>query len=242
MTDKGIPSFATLAAAATTMVIVLFPVGAPVAAQASEEAARIEEAITVLEEIMEAPDSAIPEAILGRAVAVAIFPSTIKGGFLLGGQRGRGFITGRDPDTGKWSPPAFLTLTGGSIGLQVGAQSVDIILLIQNRRGLTRLLDNEFKLGGDASAVLGPVGRSVEASTDLQLTAEILSYSRTRGVFAGMTLGGATLRADRDANERFYGERLDSMQIVLDGDAGSQLPAAVAELQRALERLAPAAK
>ena len=135
-------------------------------------------------------------------------------------------------------PPAFLTLTGGSIGLQVGAQSVDIILLIQNRRGLSRLLDNQFKLGGEASAVVGPIGRSLEASTDLQLTAEILSYSRSRGVFAGVTLGGATLRADRDANERFYGERLDSRQIVLDGETGNALPDAATRLQEALADLA----
>ena len=209
----------------------------PLIAQANEEAERIDEAITVLHEIMSAPDASIPEALLERSVAVAIFPSTVRAGFFLGGQRGRGFIAGRDEETGAWSPPAFLTLTGGSIGLQVGAQSVDIILLIQNRRGLSRLLDNQFKLGGDASAVVGPVGRTVEASTDLQMTAEILSYSRSRGVFAGVTLGGATLRADRDANERFYGERLDSKRIVLDGVAGSALPDAATRLQEALDSL-----
>lgn len=209
----------------------------PLIAQANEEAERIDEAITVLHEIMSAPDASIPEALLERSVAVAIFPSTVRAGFFLGGQRGRGFIAGRDEETGAWSPPAFLTLTGGSIGLQVGAQSVDIILLIQNRRGLSRLLDNQFKLGGDASAVVGPVGRTVEASTDLQMTAEILSYSRSRGVFAGVTLGGATLRADRDANERFYGERLDSRDIVLDGVTGSALPDAVTRLQAALDSL-----
>lgn len=240
MTHKRIALSTKPTRAAATALMTLLLAGTPAAALADEEAARVEEAIIVLEEIMAAPDKAIPEAILGRSTAIAIFPSTVKGGFFLGGQRGRGFITARDPETGAWSPPAFLTLTGGSIGLQVGAQSVDIILLIQNRRGLTRLLDNQFKLGGDASAVLGPVGRSVEASTDLQLTAEILSYSRTRGVFAGMTLGGATLRADRDANERFYGERLDSMQIVLDGETGPRMPEAVTNLSLALERLAPA--
>ncbi len=237
MTRNRIPSITKPTRAAATALIGLFLAGTPTTVGANEETARIEEAIIVLEEIMEAPDKAIPEAILRRATAIAVFPSTVKGGFFLGGQRGRGFITARDPDTGTWSPPAFLTLTGGSIGLQVGAQSVDIILLIQNRRGLTRLLDNQFKLGGDASAVLGPVGRSVEASTDLQLTAEILSYSRTRGMFAGMALGGATLRADRDANERFYGKRLDSTQIVLEGETGLRLPGAVANLRRALESL-----
>ena len=208
---------------------------APLTAGANEEAARIDEAITVLQEIMDAPDAAIPRAILDRAVGIAVFPSTVKAGFFLGGQRGRGFIAAKDEETGTWSAPAFLTLTGGSIGLQVGAQSVDVILLIQNRRGLSRLLDNQFKLGGDASAVVGPIGRSLEASTDLQLTAEILSYSRTRGVFAGVTLGGATLRADRDANERFYGERLDSTDIVLDGEFGAGLPEAAARLREALD-------
>ena len=206
----------------------------PMIAGADEETARIDEAIIVIEEIMDAPDAAIPEAILERAAGIAIFPSTVKAGFFLGGQRGHGFITARHEETGEWSAPAFLTLTGGSIGLQVGAQSVDVILLIQNRRGVTRLLDNQFKLGGDVSAVVGPVGRSLEASTDLQLTAEILSYSRTRGIFAGVTLGGATLRADRDANERFYGKRLDSTQIVVGGEAGTALPDAVTRLREAL--------
>ena len=209
----------------------------PATVRADEEGERIEEAITVLGEIMDAPDAAIPRAILDQSVAVAVFPSTVKAGFVFGGQRGHGFIVGKDPDTGAWSAPAFLTLTGGSVGLQVGAQSVDVVLLIQNGRGLRRLLGNQFKLGGDVSAVVGPVGRSLEASTDLQLTAEILSYSRTRGVFAGATIGGATLRADRDANERFYGERLDSTEIVLDGETGDGLPAAAARLQQALTAL-----
>ena len=223
---------------ATTLVSLVLA-STPATARASEETARIDEAIIVLEEIMDAPDAAIPTAILGQAVAIAVFPSTVKAGFFLGGQRGHGFIAARDADTGDWSAPAFLTLTGGSIGVQVGAQSVDVILLIQNRRGLTRLLENQFKLGGDASAVVGPVGRSLEASTDLQMTAEILSYSRSRGVFAGLTVGGATLRADRDANERFYGRRLDSTDIVIDGDAGTDLPDAATRLRQALAAITP---
>ena len=209
----------------------------PLAAAADEEEERIDEAITALEEIMAAPDAAIPEAILERSVAIAVFPSTVRAGFFVGGQRGRGFIAARNEETGEWSAPAFLTLTAGSIGLQVGAQSTDIILLIQNRRGLSRLLDNQFTLGADASAAVGPVGRRLEASTDLQMTAEILSYSRSRGVFAGVTLGGATLRADRDANERFYGERLDSREIVLDGETGTAVPEAVTRLREALNGL-----
>ncbi len=130
---------------------------------------------------MEAPDNAIPRAILDKAEAVAIFPNTVKAGFIFGGHRGKGVISARN-EQGEWSTPAFLTLTGGSFGLQIGAQSVDLILVIMNRRGLEKLLQNEFKIGGDASAVVGPIGRDTEASTDLTLRAEILSYSRTRGL------------------------------------------------------------
>lgn len=228
---------ARLARIAALAVLALL-VGTPALA-ADGEAERLAEGLVVLQEIMDAPDASIPEAILDRATAIAVFPSTIRAGFIFGGQRGRGFIAARNPDTGAWSAPAFLTLTGGSIGLQVGAQQADVVLLIQNRRGLARLLGNQFKLGGDASAAVGPVGRSLEASTDLQMTAEILSYSRSRGVFAGVSLGGATLRADRDANERFYGVRLDSRQIILEGRTGATLPEPAARLQRALDRLAP---
>jgi lipid-binding SYLF domain-containing protein len=189
------------------------------AAAQSDEAERVSRATTVIEEIMSAPDGGIPGSVLDNAEALAIFPSTIKAGFVFGGHRGRGVILGRGAQGDGWSSPAFLTLTGGSFGLQIGGQSVDLVLVIMNRRGLEKLLRNEFKLGGEASAVVGPLGRDVEASTDIQLQAEILSYSRTRGVFAGVSLKGSTIRADRDANERFYGVRLDSTEVVLDGRA-----------------------
>ena len=212
----------------------------PRSALAADEGDRIDESIRVIEEIMAAPDSAVPEAILDNAVAIAVFPSTIKAGFIFGGHRGRGFIAARHPDTGAWSPPAFLTLAGGSFGLQIGGQAVDLILVVRNRRGLEQLLENEFKIGGDATAVVGPVGRHAEASTDIQLRAEILSYSRTRGIFAGITLQGSTIRADRDANERFYGERFDSTEVVIDGEVEpSSMPDAVERLQTTLATLAP---
>lgn len=227
--------FATTAAAVAGLLLLSAPAGA---GATDGEAARLDEGILVLDEIMGAPDSAVPQSILERAVAVAVFPSTVRAGFIFGGQRGRGFIAARNPATGVWSAPAFLTLTGGSFGLQAGAQQADVVLLVQNPRGLTRLLGNRFKLGGDISAAVGPVGRSLEAATDLQLTAEILSYSRTRGAFAGLTLSGATLRADRDANERFYGVRFTSGQILLEGYPGSAaLPDAAARLRRALADL-----
>ncbi len=227
----------TTAVATAAVAVVLACMPADAAAN-QEEAARVEEAAIVLAEIAAAPDTGLPRTILDRSVGVAIFPSTVRAGFLIGGQRGRGVIVARDEETGAWSEPAFLTLTGASFGLQVGAQSVDVILLIQNRRGLSRLLSNQFQMGGDVSAVVGPVGRSLAASTDLQMTAEILSYSRTRGVFAGATVGGATVRADLDANQRFYGVRLDSRQIVLDGEVDAAASEPVTKLWRALETLA----
>lgn len=180
-----------------------------------EELERLESARTVFEEIMDAPDNAIPRAILEKAEAVAIIPNTVKAGFIFGGHRGKGVISARN-DSGDWSQPAFLTLTGGSFGLQIGGQTVDLVLVIMNRKGLEKLLKNEFKFGGDASAVVGPVGRDAEATTDLYLRAEIVSYSRTRGLFAGVTLKGSTIKADRDANERFYGYPYGSGQIVLE--------------------------
>ena len=194
--------------------------GAGLAVAQDDEIKRLKTATTVFEEIMAAPDNAIPRAILDKATAVAIFPSTVKAGFIFGGHRGKGVISARN-EQGEWSTPAFLTLTGGSFGLQIGGQSVDLILVIMNRRGLEKLLRNEFKIGGDASAVVGPLGRNLEASTDLTLRAEILSYSRTRGLFAGITLKGSTIRADRDANERFYDYPFGSGQLVLEGEAAT---------------------
>ena len=168
---------------------------------------------------MGAADKAIPSAILGKAEGIAIFPDTVKAGFIVGGTRGRGILSVRSA-TG-WSAPAFMTLTGGSFGLQIGGQAADIILVINDRRGLENLVRNQFKIGADASVAAGPVGRDAQAATDIQLRAQILSYSRARGLFAGVTINGSTIRQDVDANERFYGQRLGTKQIVFDGAAGS---------------------
>lgn len=200
----------------------------------SSESARLRQAVTIFSEIMSAEDKSIPQAILGKAEGIAIFPSTIKGGFVVGGMRGRGVISARTAS--GWSAPAFMTLTGGSIGLQIGGQAADLILVIMQRRGLESLVRNQFKLGADAAVAAGPVGRDAQASTDLQLRAEILSYSRARGLFAGVTINGSTLRTDRDANERFYGKRLETGQIVLQGEADTRAP--VPEWIDALNRYA----
>jgi lipid-binding SYLF domain-containing protein len=190
-----------------------------------KESDRIRAAITVLDEVMGARDSAVPGSILEKAEAIAVFPSLVKAGFVVGGSRGHGLISVRDPKSGTWSSPAFLTVTGGSLGFQIGVQEVDLVLVVQNRRGLEQLLTNQFKIGADASVAAGPVGREASASTDIQLRAQILSYSRTRGVFAGVTLNGSTIRQDRDANERFYGIAYRTAQIVTQRLGGSPDPA-----------------
>jgi lipid-binding SYLF domain-containing protein len=195
---------------------------APRAQNQSNEAKRITAATEVFSEVMGAEDQAIPKAILGRAEAVAVFPSTKKGAFGIGGTRGRGIISLRGED--GWSSPAFLTLTGVSFGLQIGGQETDLVLLINNRKGVETLMENQFKLGADASVAAGPIGREAQAATDLQMRAEILSYSRARGVFAGVSINGSTIRQDKDAQKRFYGKSLESRQILFDGMAGSPEP------------------
>jgi lipid-binding SYLF domain-containing protein len=201
----------------------------------TEESDRIKESVTVFSEIMGAPDNAVPSAILARAEGVAIFPGTIKGGFIIGAQHGRGILSARTTDRG-WSAPAFMSVTGGSIGAQIGAQAVDIVLVVMNRRGLESLISNEFKFGADASVAAGPIGRDASAATDVQLRAEILSYSRARGLFAGVNLNGAAIRADTDANEKFYGKPYETRDIIF--NMKEKAPAPAAEWQAALVKFA----
>jgi lipid-binding SYLF domain-containing protein len=210
-------------------------VPARMAAQ-SEEADRVKESITVFTEIMSAPDKAIPNAILAKAEGVAVFPGTIKGGFIIGAQHGRGILSARSPLAGGWSAPAFMSVTGGSIGAQIGAQAVDIVLIVMNRRGLESLVGNEFKIGADASVAVGPIGRDASAATDAQLRAEILSYSRARGLFAGVNLNGAAIRVDKDANRRFHGKPYETRDIIF-GNITSP-PSSVKEWQATLVKYA----
>jgi len=191
----------------------------------TDEAQRVSAATAVFREIMSADDKAIPQAVLGKAEGIAVFPSTLKAGFVVGGMRGRGILSARG-ESGTWSAPAFLTLTGGSVGLQIGGQATDLVLVIIDRRGLENLVRNQFKIGADASVAAGPVGRDAQAATDLQLRAQILSYSRARGVFAGISITGSTIRQDVDANNRFYGRRLETRQIVFERLSGVPEPVA----------------
>lgn len=195
-----------------------------IAQEESAETKRVRDAATAFGEIMGAKDNAIPSAILEKAEAIAIFPGTLRAGFIVGGMRGRGIISARND--GRWSAPAFLTLTGGSLGLQIGGQAADLVLVIRDRRGLENLVANQFKLGADAGVAAGPVGREAQAATDVQMRAQILSYSRARGLFAGVTVNGSTVRQDRDANERFYGRRLETKEIVFGPAPGDPPPVA----------------
>jgi SH3 domain-containing YSC84-like protein 1 len=206
-------SFGFIALALTVIAALSRPVAAD-----SDEADRVKDSATVLGEIMNAPD-AIPNSVLDKAVGIAVFPGTVRGGFIVGAERGRGILSARDETTKAWSAPAFLTITGGSLGLQIGLRATDLILVIQNRRGLENLVRNEFKVGAGAAVTGGPVGRDAQAATDIQLRAEILSYSRSRGLFAGATIEGSTIKEDQDANGRFYGEKLATRAVVFDGKA-----------------------
>lgn len=226
-------------ALAVALLAILCARGGPALAQ-SDQADRIREAATSFGEIMSAPDRAIPRSVLDRVEAIAVFPSTLKAGLIVGAQRGRGVISVRDRERGEWSVPAFLTLTGGSFGAQIGGQAVDIVLAVMNRRGLENLLQNQFKIGGEVSVTAGPVGRDASVSTDVQLRAQILSYSRSRGLFAGVSLQGSAVRQDRDSNEDFYGRRFRTREIVLDRKADTpESPDAVAAWRAALEMYAP---
>jgi lipid-binding SYLF domain-containing protein len=176
---------------------------------------RMDHAGRVLHEIMAAPDKGIPEEVLEHAKCVAVVPHLLKGGFVIGAENGRGVATCRTAD--GWSAPAFFTITGGSWGLQIGVEGVDLVLIIQNDKGMQQLIGSGFELGADASAAAGPVGRHASADTNWKLETEVLTYSRAKGLFAGVTLNGASIRRDDDSTEAIYGRDIPTRRI-LQGD------------------------
>jgi SH3 domain-containing YSC84-like protein 1 len=175
-------------------------------AKESKATDRVQASADVLNEIESAPDSGIPQEILGRAECVAVVPSMLKGGFVVGAKYGRGLASCRTPK--GWSSPAFFTVKGGSFGFQIGGQAVDLVMLIMNNEGMQRLLSSQVALGADASVAAGPVGRHAEGNTDWKMRAQVLTYSRARGVFAGVSLNGAVLKQDKDSTRDFYGHML----------------------------------
>ena len=193
-------------------------------AQAGEEEnKRAENAVRVLKEIMMAPDSAIPKDLLQKAHAIAVIPDVVKAGLVVGGRHGDGLISVKTRD-GTWSNPSFIGLTGGSIGFQAGVSSTDVILVFRTQRGVDSIVHGKFTLGADASAAAGPVGRSATASTDAQLHAEIYSYSRARGLFAGAALDGSAITIDNGANQAVYGEGVTARRIFEGGVTGVPNP------------------
>jgi SH3 domain-containing YSC84-like protein 1 len=174
---------------------------------------RLDNAGKVLHEIMAAPDNGIPEEVLEHARCIAVVPHMIKGGFVFGAQNGRGVATCRTSD--GWSAPAFFAITGGSWGLQIGLEGVDLVMIIQNEKGMQQLLASKFQVGADASAAAGPVGRHASAETNWKLETEILTYSRTKGAFAGITLNGASVRRDDDSMKAIYGRHVTTRSVLL---------------------------
>ena len=176
---------------------------------------RVKSAATVLNEIQSAPDTGIPQEVLGSAECVAVVPSMLKGGFVFGARYGRGVASCRTPK--GWSAPAFFAIEGGSFGLQIGGEAVDLVMLVMNQEGVRNLLSSKFKLGADASVAAGPVGRHAAADTDWKMRAQVLSYSRARGAFAGLELSGAVINQDKDSTREFYG-RMVPFKTSLSGE------------------------
>lgn len=206
----------------------------PAGAESDKWTRLVEESGNVLDEIQKMPDQSIPGDLLKKCAAVAVFPSTISGGLGIGGKYGQGIIMVKDVNTKKWSSPAIFTLVGGSIGWQIGGQATDFVLLVMNRRSVDGLLQGKFKLGADASVSAGPVGRNAEASTDIQLKGGILSYSRSRGLFAGAKLEGAVIAQHWDGNASLYGEKLSARDILLENK--TNMPQSADTLLKVLNR------
>ena len=210
-------------------------VAAPVVAAdtTTKTAERLDDSASLFSEIMSTPDRAIPQELLERAQCVVIVPELKKAAFVVGAKYGRGFAVCRGASGAGWGPPAAIRIEGGSVGFQVGVSSTDVLMLIMNKRGMRRLSSSKFTIGGDAAAAAGPVGRSASAQTDAYVSAEILSYSRSKGLFAGVSLEGATLRNDLDENEILYGKRWTSKQIL---GSGAKMPEAASKLISVLNK------
>jgi lipid-binding SYLF domain-containing protein len=193
---------------------------------------RADNAVRVLNEVMQAPDKSIPRDLLRDARAIAVIPDMVKAGFIFGGRRGEGLISVKSAD-GTWSNPSFITMTGGCVGFQIGVSSTDVVLVFSTQRGVDSIVRGKFTLGADASAAAGPVGRTATAATDGNLKAEIYSYSRSRGLFAGVALDGSALRIDYDANVLVYGSGVTPRRIFEGGV--SNVPAAVVKFRDQLE-------
>lgn len=208
------------------------------AAKDDKETDRLENCGVVIQEIMDIPDD-IPQDLIDKAECIIIYPSVIKGAFIVGGSYGRGAMLCRTGEhfTGPWGAPTMMALEGASVGFQLGGQATDFVLLVMNPRGAKAILNSKVKLGADASAAAGPKGRNAEAATDVTMRAEVLTYSRARGLFAGISLAGSTVRPDNGANEKLYGRKIDAKDIIFKGAAA--VPSAAQKMVAYLNRKSP---
>jgi lipid-binding SYLF domain-containing protein len=217
----------------TLIAFSVFALAVPVFAENAND--RLKEATEVVRELTNAADNGIPQELLEKARCAVVIPGAKKGGFFIGAQYGRGFAICRNETTRGWGAPAAVRMEGGSIGFQIGGAETDIFMLVMNKEGMEKLLDSKFTLDANAGVAAGPVGRSSSAKTDAHLTAGILSWSRSRGAFAGLTLGGGTLRNDLDENQELYGKRLTNSEILM---GNVKAPASASGLITALNRFA----
>jgi lipid-binding SYLF domain-containing protein len=217
-------------------VFMLLALGAAVL-QAASDQEQLHKAANVLSEIMRTPDRGIPDDLLRKSVCVGIVPSQLKAAFIFGGTYGRGVMVCRTHGNGSWGAPSMFGLGGASFGFQIGGEATDVVFLVMNPEGAKKLLQDDVKLGGDVSAAAGPVGRTMEGSTDAQLHAEILSYSRARGLFAGVSLEGSVLKQDHDGNRRLYHQEVTARDILIRGSVAS--PPEAWPIDRLLTKHAP---
>jgi len=219
--------------------LLLLVSSAAIAADRGDEVKRLQRATEVFTEIMKTPDKGIPEDLLNKCECIGIVPGLKKAGLGLGGKYGKGLVMCRKPDR-SWTAPSFITIEGGSIGFQIGFTQIDVVMLMMNRKGVEKLIGDKFTIGADASAAAGPVGRQTAAQTNIRLDAEILTYSRAKGLFAGISLDGATLRSDKDDNRTFYGKDMDAQKILIEGSV--EMPAEARALASALSWQSPKKK
>ncbi|HTG58433.1 MAG TPA: lipid-binding SYLF domain-containing protein [Terriglobia bacterium] len=211
--------------------------GPGMAVAESTPAKQLLKATDVLNEIMSTPDKGIPQDLLDKAVCVGIIPSEIRAAFVVGGEYGRGVLVCRRGGNGSWGAPSLFTLGGANVGFQLGGKATDVVFIVMNAAGAKKLVADSVKFGADVSATAGPVGRTAEGATDLQLHAEIISYSRTRGLFAGVSLEGDVLKQDSDENERLYGQKVNARALLIYGSVSA--PSAARPLDKALAKYSP---
>jgi len=200
-----------------------------------DEVELVQKSMDVLQKLVTVPEDGIPKELLERAEGIVIIPSLVKGGFIIGAKHGKGLVSAKSG--GSWSPPAVIKMTGGSIGWQIGVESVDLVLLVMNKKGIEQMLQDKFTIGGDLSVAAGPVGRNAQAATNAQANAGILAYSRAKGLFAGATLEGAALHGDDQDNAALYGREISLKEIVLDNAPNTKAPPAVATWKSTLKSL-----